>query len=322
MIDLIKDAIELCRKKEPFVMASIIFKHGSAPREVGATMIVTKDGYYSGTIGGGNQEFQSINYAKELIPLKKCGQQFYEVSKEIAAENGMVCGGQMRVHFQYIDVENEVIQEYFENILSEVNDHDVYLVYDISNENRGIAIEVDEKLFPFTGEEKAHENLFKIKIKRPMKVFIFGGGHISKATVKVLDFLGLNISVVDDREEFISQKEFDKTRKIVIDFDKLDTIGIEKSDYVLIMTRGHKYDVKVLESVLKKEPYYVGVVGNTMKAKKYREHFLATDLENEYEKKVHLPVGIKISALTPEEIAISIAGEIIESYRTNIWKIK
>lgn len=91
-------------------MASIIFKHGSAPREVGATMIITRDGYYSGTIGGGEQEYKSIEYAKKLVSLGKCGQQFYEVSKEIAAENGMVCGGQMRVYFQYVDVENEKIK--------------------------------------------------------------------------------------------------------------------------------------------------------------------------------------------------------------------
>ncbi|NMW85599.1 XdhC family protein [Peptoniphilus sp. AGMB00490] len=320
MIDIVKDAIYLCRKKEPFVMASIIFKHGSAPREVGATMIITEKGYYSGTIGGGEQEFQAINHAKNLISTKKCDQQFYEVSKEVAAEKGMVCGGQTRVHFQYIDIENYKNEEYFEKLLSEVEDHNVYLVYDISKEdsNFGIAIEIDGKIFPFTGEENPKRNLFKIKIKRPMRVFIFGGGHISRATVKVLDFLGLNINVVDDREDFISQKEFEKTKRIVIDFDKLDSIDIEKSDYVLIMTRGHKYDIKVLESVLKKEPYYIGVVGNKIKAKKYREHFLGGDLEGEYEKKVHLPVGIKISALTPEEIAISIAGEIIESYRTNV----
>lgn len=321
VIDLIKDAIELCNKKEAFVLASIIFKHGSAPREVGATMIITRDGHYSGTIGGGEQEYKSIEYAKELVSMKKCGKQYYEVSKEVAAESGMVCGGQMRVYFQYVDVGNEKNKEYFEKILLEVNDHNVYLLYDISNEdkNHGISIEIDDKVFPFTGEENSDRNLFKIKIKRPMKVFIFGGGHISKASVEILSFLGLNLTVVDDREDFIKQKEFDKAKRLVIDFDKLDDIQIEKSDYVLIMTRGHKYDIQVLESVLKKKPYYVGVVGNTIKAKKYREHFLGTDLENEYNAKVHLPVGMEIAALTPEEIAVSIAGEVIESYRTNIW---
>lgn len=151
-----------------------------------------------------------------------------------------------------------------------------------------------------------------------MKVFIFGGGHISKATIQVLDFLGLNITVVDDREDFIKQKEFEKAKKVVISFDELDTINIEKSDYVLIMTRGHKYDIKVLESVLKKEPYYIGVVGNKIKAEKYKKNFEDTNLEKEYLDKVHLPVGIEILALTPEEIAISIAGQVIKSYRSNV----
>lgn len=319
MINLIKDARDLCINKKPFVMASIIFKHGSAPREVGATMIVTEDGYYSGTIGGGLQEFESINHSKELIKLKKCDKKYYEVSKEVAAENGMVCGGKNIVYFQYIDIQNEKNLEYFEKIIEEINDNDVYLIYDVENYtgNLGISIEVGQSKYPFTGYGSNESNIFKIKIKKPMKIYIFGGGHIAKATVQVLGFLDLDIIIIDDIEDFIKQKEFDKAHRKIINFNDLDKIDIDKSDYVLVMTRGHKYDVKVLESVLKKHPYYVGVVGNKIKAENYKRHFKGTSLEYEFLNKVHIPVGINISALTPEEIAISIAAQVIESYRTN-----
>lgn len=172
MIEIIKHAIDLSRKKIPFIMASIIFKHGSAPREIGATMIVTENGYYAGTIGGGQPEFDAINYAKELLKSKKNDEKFYEVSKEIAAENGMVCGGQSIVHFQYVDAGNDKNLLYFEELIKNIERKNVYLIYNIDNydENYGISIQVGDIVYPFSKFEPKEYNLFKIKIKKPMKV--------------------------------------------------------------------------------------------------------------------------------------------------------
>lgn len=318
MIKIIEEARSLVLKKIPFVAATIIFKHGSAPREVGATMLVTSDGRYAGTIGGGSQEYEVSNHAVELLEKKQSENVKYEVSKITAANLGMVCGGCNTIHYQYIDVTNEKTLEYLDKIIESVEDNDVYLVYNLK-EDLGISIEINGKLYPFTSGSNTYkeEDLFKTKIKNPMKVFIFGGGHIAKAAANLFKFLNLDVTVIDDRKDFITEKDFPGIKKIIMDFSEIDCIDIRKSDYVCIMTRGHQHDITVLESVLKKEPYYIGVVGNKYKAVSYKEHFANTDLENIYNQKVHLPVGIKISALTPEEIAVSIAGEIIQSCRNN-----
>ena len=319
MIKIIKDAMELYLKSTPFIFCTITFKHGSAPREVGATMIVTENGYYSGTIGGGEQEYNVINKAVEFIKNKKSGNEFYEVTKEEAAKNGFVCGGQNRVHFQYVDVNNSKVKDYLELIINYVNENkDVYLVYNLK-EDLSISIEVEGVLYPFVvNREFNKEDLFKIKVKKPMKIVIFGGGHIAKAVYGVFDFLGHNIVVVDDREEFITEKDYPNAIRKVIDYENLSVDEIDNGDYVCIMTRGHKYDILALEEALKKNPYYIGVVGNTKKAVIYKDHFKGGQYENLYDRIVHLPVGLSIKALTPEEIAISIAGEVIKSYREDV----
>ncbi|MGF7109772.1 XdhC family protein [Treponema pedis] len=73
MIKIIEEARSLVLKKIPFIAATIIFKHGSAPREVGATMLVTEEGGYAGTIGGGSQEYEVANHAVGLLKNKKNG---------------------------------------------------------------------------------------------------------------------------------------------------------------------------------------------------------------------------------------------------------
>ncbi|WP_038107379.1 XdhC family protein [Treponema pedis] len=318
MIKIIEEARSLVLKKIPFIAATIIFKHGSAPREVGATMLVTEEGGYAGTIGGGSQEYEVSNHAVGLLKNKKTENVNYEVSKAAAANLGMVCGGYNTIHYQYIDVNNKKIAEYLDKIIESVEDNDVYLVYNLK-EDLGISIEINGKLYPFTSGSNTYkiEDLFKTKIKNPMRVFVFGGGYIAKAAANLFKFLNLDVTVIDDRKDFIGEKDFPGIKKIIMDFSEIDGIDIKKSDYVCIMTRGHQHDITVLESVLKKRPYYVGVVGNKYKSVSYKAHFANTDLENIYNEKVHLPVGIKISALTPEEIAVSIAGEIIQSYRNN-----
>ncbi len=318
MIKIIKDAKDLFLKAKPFIMATIISKKGSAPREIGATMLVTAEGRYSGTIGGGSQEYEVCQYAMKLLNEKKSDNMDYGMSKAEAAKKGMVCGGHNTIHYQYIDITNKKIAEYLDKIIELASGNAVYLVYNV-NQDSGISIEINGKLYPFTNNNSDYDtnDLFKTKIKTPMRVFLFGGGHVGKATAHVLHFLNLDVTVIDDREDFINEKDFPYVKRLTMSFSEIDAINITNSDYVCIMTRGHQHDIVVLESVLKKNPYYIGVLGSKHKVVTYKEHFIGTEVEEIYNQKVHLPVGLKIAALTPEEIAISIAGEIIQSYRSN-----
>ena len=317
--NLIEKSISLMREGTPFVMATITFKHGSMPREVGATMLVTEAGRCAGTIGGGQQELEVTRHARELVRTEKSDLVYYETTPAEAARAGMVCGSHNKIHYQYIAPDDKKAAAYFQMMLDNVEKHEVYWLFSLG-EDHGISVSIDGGREPFSldGSEPPEEELFKVKIKKPMRVFIFGGGHVAKATAALLHFLQLDVTVVDDRPEYLTPEEFPGVKRELKTPDQFGDVHIENSDYVCIMTRGHQYDIKVLEYVLPLDPYYIGIVGNKMKAASYPKHFTGTPLEPIYAAKVHIPVGIPIKALTPEEIAVSIAGEIILSYRSNV----
>ena len=318
MREIIWKARDLLAQHISFVMATITFKHGSAPREVGATMLVTADGLHAGTIGGGEEEYQAIQHAQKVLETGQSDLVPYEMTRSDAAKLGLVCGSHNRVHFQYVPGTDDQAAAYFTQMAESVENHEVYWLFDLQADH-GISMKVDGKIYPFSrdGALPAAEELFQVKIKKPMKVYIFGGGHIAKATAALLHFLKLEVTVVDDRPEYLTPEEFPQVNRLLHSLENLSDLPIGNSDYVCVMTRGHANDIQVLKGILPKDPYYVGIVGNKMKAEKYPQHFQGTPLYEVSQKKVHLPVGLPIRALTPEEIAVSIAGEIILSYRSN-----
>ncbi|SHH61465.1 xanthine dehydrogenase accessory factor [Anaerosphaera aminiphila DSM 21120] len=315
MVNLIKRALELFSKNTPFIIATIVKKEGSSPREEGASMLVTKDGLDFGTIGGGAEEYNAIEYAKELIKKEKSENKKFILTNNQAESIGMVCGGVNVVHFEYVSPEDNLAEKYFNKIIDNYSTVELELVYSLS-EDIGFSILVDGELQSFTrGEPKLKIELFKLKIVNELRVFIFGGGHVSKALVPILNYLNLKTIVVEDRAEFLREEDFPNSKKVLADYSNLMNLNIEREDYVCILTRGHKSDGLVLRQVLEKSPTYVGVIGSRKKAQLMLDSLKGTEYEDLLEGRVYSPVGLEIGAQTPEEISISIAAQIVEKYR-------
>lgn len=151
-------------------------------------------------------------------------------------------------------------------------------------------------------------------------LFIFGGGHISLPLAKTGKLLGFKIAVIDDRAEFANPRRFPEADLILAEdfstaFSKLE---INKSSYIVIVTRGHQYDELVLELALKTKPKYIGMIGSKTKNKAVFSHLLAKGISQEQLNKVHAPIGLEIFAQTPEEIAVSILAEVIKVRRSPV----
>lgn len=144
-------------------------------------------------------------------------------------------------------------------------------------------------------------------------VYIFGGGHVAKALVPLLARLDFDCIVFDDRKEFANAEHFPAAQKCIAgDFSRLaDYVRITSSDYVCIMTRGHEYDYIVQKQVLRTPAYYIGVMGSKKKTLTLREKLLADGFSKSDIERCRSPIGLDIKARTPEEIAVSIAGELI-----------
>ena len=151
-------------------------------------------------------------------------------------------------------------------------------------------------------------------ILSPPTLYIFGGGHISLPVAKIGKLLGFRIVVIDDRPEFANPQRFPEAELTLAEgFNKaFSKLQIDKSSYIVIITRGHKYDELVLEWALGAQAKYIGMIGSKTKNKAIFSHLLAKGIPREQLDRVYAPIGLDIYAQTPEEIAVSILAEIIK----------
>lgn len=143
-------------------------------------------------------------------------------------------------------------------------------------------------------------------------LYLFGGGHISTAVARVAHHAGFAIGIVDDREAFANSERFPMASEIHASYDDaFAKLHPNSSTYLVIVTRGHKDDMRVLAWAVGTEAKYIGMIGSKRKViAVYKaletEGFSSSDFD-----RVHAPVGLEIGALTPEEIAVSIAAELV-----------
>ncbi len=145
--------------------------------------------------------------------------------------------------------------------------------------------------------------------------YIFGAGHVGQALEPILRYVDFATKVIDDRPEFANIENFPQADEVVA-IDKFSnayqTIKTDQNSYVVILTRGHSGDYHVLKQALKSPAAYVGMIGSKKKVTEVYRMLQEDGFSQEELAKVYSPIGMNIFAETPEEIAISIAGEMIK----------
>ena len=151
-------------------------------------------------------------------------------------------------------------------------------------------------------------------LARAGRVYVFGGGHVSQELVPALSRVGFPVVVYEDRESFAKAELFpDATDIIHHDFDRIsDKVTVDDCDYVVIMTRGHQKDFEVLDQMLRTQARYVGCIGSAKKLEATKKRLVEAGLPEPAFEKLFCPIGLKIKAETPAEIAISVAAEMIQ----------
>lgn len=148
-------------------------------------------------------------------------------------------------------------------------------------------------------------------------VYLFGGGHVSGAVAKIAHSAGFGIVVIDDREAFANAERFPMAQEIFVSYEAaFEKLQLNASSYAVIVTRGHKEDMRVLAWAVRTGARYVGMIGSKRKVLSvYRALEKEGYAMREFER-VFAPMGLEIGALSPEEIAISIVAEVIAVRRS------
>jgi xanthine dehydrogenase accessory factor len=149
-------------------------------------------------------------------------------------------------------------------------------------------------------------------------VYLFGGGHVSMAVACAAHAAGFGIAVVDDREAFANTERFPVAQEIFTKFeDAFAKIRPNGSSYLVIATRGHKEDMRVLAWAVRTPARYVGMIGSRRKVFSVYKALEKEGYRVEEFERVFAPMGLEIGALSPEEIAISIVAELVAVRRNS-----
>jgi len=147
------------------------------------------------------------------------------------------------------------------------------------------------------------------------RLIIFGGGHLAQALARIAAICGFSVEVVDDREDFANEALFPDAQKVLClpEFAEIPLfIPFDSRTFVVIATRGHRYDEEVLHQVLSRQVPYIGMVGSRSKNRIVFERLQKRGVSAAELDQVHAPIGLSIHSDTPEEIAVSIMAEIIK----------
>ena len=147
--------------------------------------------------------------------------------------------------------------------------------------------------------------------------FIFGGGHISKSLSKIAAQAGFRTVIIDNRESYANEERFPEAVEIhAAEYeDVFPKLAVNKASYFIIVTRGHKDDMRVLRWAIEQEVRYIGMIGSKRKTVEVAKHLMTEGAPLEKLAAVHAPMGLDIGSVTPEEIAVAVVAEMIHRRR-------
>ena len=156
-------------------------------------------------------------------------------------------------------------------------------------------------------------DIFIEPVLPPALLYIFGAGHVSVNLYKVAKNAGFDVIVVDDRDAYANRDRFPQADEVIAeDFDQaMPRLTPNESSYIVIVTRGHRDDMRVLRWAVQTRARYVGMIGSKRKTIAIFKELQREGLPAHLFERVHAPVGLDIGAVTPEEIAVAITAELI-----------
>ena len=148
--------------------------------------------------------------------------------------------------------------------------------------------------------------------------YLFGGGHVSMAVARAAHAAGFGIAVVDDREAFANNERFPMAQGLFTSYEEaFEKIRPNAASYLVIVTRGHKEDMRVLAWAVRTQARYVGMIGSKRKVLSVYKALENEGYKTEEFERVYAPMGLDIGALSPEEIAVSITAELVAVRRNS-----
>lgn len=312
---------------EPCALCTVMEWKGSVPRKDFPMMLVFKSGKTVGTIGGGTMEKEAIERALVSLENNQTSLDSFDFTNDDLSKDGGLCGGTVKVAIEPYTNEVQSFWAGLDNMekgqtwltsyhfqTKKITRHLLESRNEISGVSVGKLIQ-DKKSKTIVVENAIH--LFRYISPSPI-LHIFGGGHVGKAVGELAHYIDIDITIYDDRKDFVSEERFPfaLSRSFEPLGSYINNTRLSSNALALVATRGHHHDLKLIRWILKSNAQWIGLVSS-----KRKWMLLAQRLENEGVSqldlsRVHAPVGVDINSQTVPEIAVSIIGGIIYYLRS------
>jgi xanthine dehydrogenase accessory factor len=341
------ELLNILQQNTPCVMATVVAARGSTPQKPGSSAIIGTAGLLAGTVGGGLVEHQVLQQSRTAIDNKESILFSFDLGGELSRMDDVICGGNMSLlldaspedHLPMLLRLKASLSHHVPGILltlAESPDDELLIrrywftkedypelpesVKNIAELNvremLGNVVPGEFRNIPVSSERPLVQDYAFLETIAPLpSLVIAGAGHIGKALAHLGQLIGFEVTVWDDRSEFANKVQIPDAHFILTGAleESLAKQEVNEDTYVVIVTRGHKNDAEVLRNFIGSGAAYIGMIGSKAKISQMHERFVAEGWATpEQWERIYAPIGLKIGALTVEEIAVSIAAQLIQ----------
>jgi len=331
-------------KEGPFALATLIETGGSTPQVPGASALFSERGLILGTLGGGLLEAEAERRARAALATGRSALFRFGLRGDGLEDEEPVCGGEAVILVDaspvshlgaFLELQDSLRSRRSGVLLTRVRPGPSGEV-----EVRRSWVEEGGGAVPDTGLSCRVEDLETARsenrpvVSRPAagtpadggfdflepldplpRLLIAGAGHIGQALSRLAGPLGFEVTVIDDRAEFASPARFPDADQLIVDKPgrALRSLTAGRDTYIVIVTRGHRDDADALRACIRSAAAYIGMIGSRGKVSLVRDRFLSEGWASAAEfDRVRTPIGLPIGSITVEEIAVSIAAELVQ----------
>lgn len=335
------------------VLATVTATSGSTPQKPGSSALFQNGRLIAGTVGGGIIESRVAAYAATCFERKESALLRYNLDKDTDDPEEAVCGGVITIlvdsdPLEHMQAFREMQQSINDGrpgvIVTRVvpwNDSQVMIKRCWASGNCELVLPGDDRKrikeevgrILTTGNRTGYSHLdvtipgeqqgakiFLEPVFPPQRLVIAGAGHVGRVVSRQGRLLGFEVTVIDDRAEYANKTNLpDADNIIVMDIGQaMRELRKDQDTYIVIVTRGHSHDADALKPCIGSSAAYTGMMGSRVKVAKMHEEFIRKGWATEEQwARICTPIGVEIGSVTVEEIAVSIAAQIIKCRSRN-----
>ena len=297
-------------------LATVMATWGSAPRPIGAQMLICEDGSFHGSVSGGCVEGAVILEAMEALEDGQCRRLRYGVADADAFAVGLACGGEIELVVEPVGQGQGIDPAWLERLAeAQAARQPIGVRLDLVSWQRDfISAQTDPSVFEAGGGLRG--DVFTHIQTVPLRLVIVGAVHIAQYLAPMAQMAGYIVTIIDPRDSFASPARFDGY-EVIVDWpeEALTRVSLDRRSALVTLTHDPKMDTPALQYAVASDAFYIGALGSTRTHAKRRQSMLDQGVSAAQFARIQGPVGLDIGSRSPAEIALSILAAITAKLR-------